>query len=92
MPSSQDCTCPHIDKGDRRCADRLTIGGLEMAFEVCVSGWNACPHYHRINLEESFQVRVEAGDPSAALWYSTLHQAAAANPGVQAPSRVRHAV
>lgn len=72
MPNPDDCLCPHIDKGDARCEGRFTLGALESAFDVCVTGWLACPHYHRISMEESFQARVASGDPGAALWYETM--------------------
>ncbi len=47
-----NCTCPHIDRDDPRCASRFNIGRLDQAFSVCFGSFHGCPMFHRINHEQ----------------------------------------
>jgi hypothetical protein len=45
--------CPYIDRGDARCANRLTMFNLRDLFRFCAGQHRLCPVYHRIQHEES---------------------------------------
>lgn len=43
--------CPHIDRGDSRCACMFQLGRIASMFEVCCDKFLRCGTYHQITLE-----------------------------------------
>lgn len=79
-----------MDRGDPRCAQNLTLGGLEEAFSVCVSGWNACAHFHRISMEQTFRDKIASSDPTAQPWYETRQQVTVGGTSATQDSVAKH--
>ena len=46
--------CPHIDRGDHRCAQRFTLANAVDAFAVCCGGQHGCAIFHRLNMEQAY--------------------------------------
>ncbi len=44
--------CPYIDRGDPRCAERLTILNLRETFQYCFGQPRLCKAHRQIVLEE----------------------------------------
>ena len=46
--------CPHIDRGDLRCAQRFTLANAVDVFAVCCGGQHGCAIFHRLNMEQAY--------------------------------------
>ena len=46
--------CPHIDRGDHRCAQRFTLANAVDVFAVCCGGQHGCAIFHRLNMEQAY--------------------------------------
>ena len=43
--------CPFIDKGDARCAEKLTFRNVVRAFTHCADHYRDCPIYQQLTAE-----------------------------------------
>jgi len=44
--------CPHVNRSDTRCAEHLTMGGLEYAYDHCFASFEHCPVYREMSAEQ----------------------------------------
>lgn len=49
--------CPYLDRGDRRCTDKLKLCNLDQAISQCADSFAECPTFHRIYSRDQFSLK-----------------------------------